>query len=133
MKSWPGKVLACISIALVLNVAACDVVAAADGTGTQPDSSSAKPGKLEAPAPSVSARGTPLIMSEDGLDELPVRQPGDEASPNEDAGEETPFYKNKWLWAACLTLVAGTATAIIIGRGEKAGKDLPDFPEPPAR
>jgi len=30
-------------------------------------------------------------------------------------------------------VVAGTAVAIIAGRGEKAGKDLPDFPEPPAQ
>ena len=133
MKSWPGRVLACISIALVLNVAACDFLAAADETGAQPDSSTAKPGKVEAPAPSASAKGTPIIMSEDGPDELSAKQPGDEVSPNEDAKGGTPFYKNKWLWAVCAAAVAGTATAIIVGRSEKAGKDLPDFPEPPAR
>jgi hypothetical protein len=133
MKSRPNQLLACVSIALVLNLATCDIAAAADQTGALPDSSAAKAGKVETPAPSASAKGTPIIMSEDGLDGLSAKQPGEQVKLNEDAKERTPLYKNKWLWAACASVLAGTAAAIIVARSEKAGKDLPDFPEPPAR
>jgi len=133
MKSRLNKLLAGISIALVLNLAACDIVASADEPVAQPDSSSAKPGKVEIPSPSASAKGTPIIQSEDGLDGLPAKQPDEPASVSENPKDTTPFYKNKWLWAIGTTVLAGTAAAIIVGRAEKTGNDLPGFPEPPTR
>jgi hypothetical protein len=136
MKSRFNKLLAGLSIALVLNLAACDIVASADEPVAHPDSSTAKPGKVEIPSPSASAKGTPIIQSEDGLDGPdgpPAKQPGEPGSVSENPKGTTPFYKNKWLWAIGTTVLAGTAAAIIVGRAEKTGKDLPGFPEPPTR
>jgi hypothetical protein len=134
MKFQPTKLVALISIILVLNAAAYDFVGAADKAGDRPDSSAVKPGKLEAPAPSAAAKGIPIITPEDNLQgPPPVREPAEKTNHDENAGTGTPFYKNKWVWAACATVLAGTATAIIVTRGEKAGKTLPDFPQPPTR
>ncbi|HVP57910.1 MAG TPA: hypothetical protein VMU02_07405 [bacterium] len=135
MKSQPKKLLAWVAIALVVNLTACELAAAADATGVPPDSLGARPGKVEAPAPSARATNTRIIMSEDGLDGLSSTPPeqAPTPAPSENARGGTPFYKNKWVWIIGTSVLAGTATAILIGRGEKAREDLPGFPEPPTQ
>ena len=118
------RLLACVTTALMINLAAGDLGLAADEPGAPPDSSAVDTSvvepRTEVPAPRVSARETPLVTSDEG----PAEEPAEQGAP---------FYKNRWLWGAAAGLLVATLVAVAAGGGEKAGHDLPDFPDPPAR
>jgi hypothetical protein len=158
--------LAGLSIALVLNISACEMGGAAAGSGPGPGSAVATGGatdakadstrmgadstatvpagpagpagarRAEAPVPSVSAKGVPLVTSEDGLD-LPGaaigRQAEEPAATPKDAKARSPIYRNKWLWAAGAGVLIATLIAVAAGSGGKSAEELPDFPQPPTR
>jgi hypothetical protein len=126
--------LACLAVALALNLATWDLRPAFGQSGEEPDSLNGPALVDTVSAEETSTPSSPAIQLPAFVPEArPMGLAGEDSRQHDQAaGRKAPLYRKWWFWSIVgSTLV--TAAIIGAGGGDEARPDLPDFPDPPEK